>query len=256
MQREEKEINSPSLLVCYVRGLGDSPCDATICLGDEIYARWSVNIRGSSSFITIMDWLGEGVTTQASRKRESRKQMLTEPLGQHLPTGLRGWREGSSHKTSHPPASPVLLTHTWGSHMEISVNVHSGFRPINQPCLVAPTMGLFWCREDRPWTLQGSQAKKTEMNGMNKYRSTHWQEAFCGWLGGGLINFLELSMIKYYEQKELIVVPYHYGSYTSQIKMSAEPHSSRKLQQRVLPGLFLSSGSLLAISHLPWLMTA
>lgn len=80
MQREEKEINSPSLLVCYVRGLGDSPCDATICLGDEIYARWSVNIWGSSSFILIMDWLGEGVTTQASQKRESRKQMLTEPL--------------------------------------------------------------------------------------------------------------------------------------------------------------------------------
>lgn len=116
------------------------------------------------------------------------------------------------------------------------MNVHTGFRPINQPCLVAPTMGLFWCREDGPWTLQGSQAKKMEKNGMNKYRSMHWQEAFCGWLGVGLINFLELSMIKYHEQdgleqKELIVVPYHYGSYTSQIKMSAEPHSSRRLQQ-------------------------
>lgn len=106
--------------------------------------------------------------------------------GKHLSVGLRGWREASSHKTSHPPASPVLLTHTWDSHTEISVNVHIGFRLINRPCLVTSTTGLFRCMQDRAWALQGSQAKKTEKNGMNKHGRRQWQKVFCVWLGGGL----------------------------------------------------------------------
>ena len=75
-------------------------------------------------------WTGlasDELSTRASQNREERREMLAEHLEvSTCAVGLGGWREAISHKTSHLPASPVLLTHTWDSNLQISVNAGWG----------------------------------------------------------------------------------------------------------------------------------
>lgn len=93
-------------------GLEIALSNAAICWDDEMYARWSVKMWGLSSSMLIMDrpvdWL------QRQVRRGSR--------GDRCWQRLWGWRESSSHKTSPPPASPILLAEAWPGNLQISVN--------------------------------------------------------------------------------------------------------------------------------------
>lgn len=160
--------------------------NATICLGDEVYAHWSLSIWGSSSLMLTMEWPDEGMTTRGSQKREQRKRkpMLTEPLK----ASTCRWDLGNEDR----PALLKLLTHQpllhlWhipGTATEISMNVHIGFGPISQPCLVVPAMGLLRCMQHWVWSLQRGQAKKIKKDG-----SRHGKKCFvCGLWGPTLIS--------------------------------------------------------------------
>lgn len=166
----EEETHFPHSRMTSWGGFERTLSSATICSDDKVHAHHDLE-----PMVFRANWIGQVKNWLLGQVQVGVEELCQQSLWRGAPVQWdRGWREASSHKGSHPPASPIPRTYLGQQHINLCDYVPIQFRSIKQPHFVAPTVVFLWQLQVWLWTLQRSQAKKRQKNGMNKHGGMPW----------------------------------------------------------------------------------
>lgn len=151
---------------------------ATICSDDKVHARHDLE-----PMVFKADWIGQVKNWLQGQVQVGVEESSRQSCWRGAPVQWDGgWREPSSHKGSHPPASPIPRTYLGQQHINLCDYV-----PIQFRC------GLFMAAASLALSLtERSQAKKSRRMEWTNMGAGFGRKSFLRCLVGGSTDSLGL----------------------------------------------------------------